>query len=188
MVGNRRLDIITCTSEVIPHGILRHQWSTRIFIQSPCKMQRPKTNPFQRIRSELMPCEVSESENEPPQFSHYEPNVLRMMENMRYDLTNGPGLNLAKEGEHYFDPSFQKGKPLIIIIELAGVGLCVNSNLVGFWVWKVIISLPLVRHAIAVIRCQCRQHLQRNLSKHSFNKPPGRWKWRNDPVRYRSLD
>ena len=59
--------------------------------------------------------EDSESENESPQFSHYEPNVLRMMENMGYDLTNGPGLK-----EHFFDLSFRKGRPLIIIIELAG--------------------------------------------------------------------
>jgi len=38
----------------------------------------------------------SESENESPQFSHYEPSVLRMMESMGYDLTNGPGLNFGK--------------------------------------------------------------------------------------------
>ena len=72
--------------------------------------------------------EDAESENESPQFSHYEPNILRMMENMGYDLTNDPSLNLTKEEEHYFDPSFQKGRPLIIIIKLAWVGLCVNSN------------------------------------------------------------
>ena len=43
----------------------------------------------------------SESENESPKFSNYEPNVLRMMErSMGYDLTNGHGLNLAKKEEH----------------------------------------------------------------------------------------
>ena len=38
----------------------------------------------------------SESKNE-SQFSHYEPGVLRMMERMVYDLTNGPDLNFDKE-------------------------------------------------------------------------------------------
>jgi len=38
----------------------------------------------------------SESENESPQFSHYESSVLRMMERMGYDLTNGPDLNFDK--------------------------------------------------------------------------------------------
>ena len=32
----------------------------------------------------------SESDIELPQFSHCESNVLRMMENMEYDLTSGP--------------------------------------------------------------------------------------------------
>jgi len=40
--------------------------------------------------------EDSESENESPQFFHYKPNVLRMMERMGYDLTNGPGLKFSK--------------------------------------------------------------------------------------------
>ena len=31
-----------------------------------------------------------------PQFVHYEPNVLKMMEKMGYDLMNGPGLNVGK--------------------------------------------------------------------------------------------
>ena len=54
--------------------------------------------------------EDSESENESPQFSHYEPNVLRMMENMGYDLTNGPGLNFGK-GRRTLPQSFvPKGK------------------------------------------------------------------------------
>jgi len=51
---------------------------------------------FGRIKSELMSRKNSESENESSQFSHYEPNVLRMMENMGYDLPNGPGLNFSK--------------------------------------------------------------------------------------------
>jgi len=43
-----------------------------------------------------MTCEDSESETELPQFSYYDSNVLRMMENMGYDLTSGPGLNFGK--------------------------------------------------------------------------------------------
>ena len=49
---------------------------------------------FRRIASELMSREDSKSENESPQFSHYEPNVLRMMESRGYDQING--LNFDK--------------------------------------------------------------------------------------------
>ena len=42
------------------------------------------------------------------------------MENMGYDLTSGPGLNFNKGRRTLLDPSFQKEKPLIITIELAG--------------------------------------------------------------------
>ena len=52
----------------------------------------------------------SESENESPQFCHYEPSVLRMMERMGYDLINGPGLNFGK-GRRILPRSFiPKGK------------------------------------------------------------------------------
>jgi len=43
-----------------------------------------------------MTYEDSERETEPLQLSHYEPNILRMMENMGYDLTSGSGLNFSK--------------------------------------------------------------------------------------------
>jgi len=68
----------------------------------------------------------------------YEPNVLRMMENMGYDPTNGPGLNFGK-GRRTLLLAFvpKKEKPLIIIIELAGGwGLYVDSNLVGLWICR----------------------------------------------------
>jgi len=58
------------------------------------KGQRPIL--FGRDESKSMTCESSESDDESSQFSHYEPNVLRMMENIGYDLTNGPGLNFDK--------------------------------------------------------------------------------------------
>ena len=78
----------------------------------------------------------SESENESPQFSHYEPSVLRMMERMGYDLTNGPGWTWAKKEEHYFDLSFRKGSPWLLPSNSQGFGLYVNSNSVSLWVWK----------------------------------------------------
>ena len=57
-----------------------------------------------------MPHQESESEKESPQFTHYEPNILRMMENMGYNLTNGPGLNFGK-GRRTLPRSFvPKGK------------------------------------------------------------------------------
>ena len=62
----------------------------------PARRKGQKPILFERVESESMTREDSESENEPPQFSHYEPNVLRMMENMGYDLTSGPGLNFGK--------------------------------------------------------------------------------------------
>ena len=54
--------------------------------------------------------EDSESDDESPQFSHYEPNILRMMENMRYDLTNGPGLNIGKGRRTLLRSFVSKGK------------------------------------------------------------------------------
>jgi len=44
------------------------------------------------------------------------------------------------------------------------------------------------RAHIVGVRCQCQQHLQRTFSKHGFNKPLGRWRWRNDLIRHISLD
>ena len=58
---------------------------------------RPKTDPFGKSRVQPMTYEDSESETELPQFYHYESNVLRMMENLGYDLTSGLGLNFGKE-------------------------------------------------------------------------------------------
>ena len=62
----------------------------------PARRKGQKPILFGRIKSELMSHQESESENESPQFTHYEPNILRMMKNMGYDLTNGPSLNFSK--------------------------------------------------------------------------------------------
>ena len=79
-----------------------------------------------------MPREDSKSENEPPQFSHYEPNVLRMMENIGYDLTSGPSLNFGKGRRTLLRPFVPKGKaPDYYHQTHKGVGLYVNSNLIG---------------------------------------------------------
>ena len=52
----------------------------------------------------------SKSETEFPQFSHYEPNVLKMMENMGYDLISGPGLNFDKGRRILLRSFIPKGK------------------------------------------------------------------------------
>jgi len=62
----------------------------------PARRRGQKLILFRRINFELMSHKDSESENESPQFSHYEPSVFRMMERMGYDLTNGPRLNFGK--------------------------------------------------------------------------------------------
>jgi len=54
--------------------------------------------------------EDSKSETELPQFSHYESNVLRMMENMGYDLISGPGLNFGKGRRTLLRSFVPKGK------------------------------------------------------------------------------
>jgi len=77
-------------------------------VSARCKGQRPIL--FRRVKSKLITREVSESKNEPPQFSHYEPNVLRMMENMGYDLTSGPGLNFGKGRRTLLRSFVPKGK------------------------------------------------------------------------------
>jgi len=86
----------------------------------PAGHKSQKSILFRRIASELMPREDSESENKFPQFPHYELNVLRMMENMGYDLTKGPGLNFGKGRRTLLWSFVPKGKALIIIIKLAG--------------------------------------------------------------------
>ena len=45
-----------------------------------------------------------------PLSSHYKSNVLRMMESMRYDLTNGPGLNFSKGRRTLLQSFVLKGK------------------------------------------------------------------------------
>jgi len=84
---------------------------------------------FERINLELMPREDSESENESPQFAYYEPNVLRMMENMGYDLTKNPGLNFGKGRRTLLRSFVPKWKtPDLLSENSQGVGLCVNFN------------------------------------------------------------
>ena len=62
----------------------------------PARRKGQRSILFGRVESKLMTREDSESEDKSPQFSHYEPNVLRMMENIGYNLTSGPDLNFGK--------------------------------------------------------------------------------------------
>jgi len=66
------------------------------FFEVPTKHKGQKSNLFRRIESKPVIREDSKSEVESPQFSYYEPNVLRMMENMEYDLMKKFGLNFGK--------------------------------------------------------------------------------------------
>ena len=76
----------------------------------PARRKSQKPILFRRIKPELMPHEDSESENESPQFAHYELNVLRMMENMGYDLTKSHGLNFDKGRRILLRSFIPKGK------------------------------------------------------------------------------
>ena len=48
----------------------------------PARRKGQKLILFGRIKFELMSRQESENENESPQFTHYEPNILRMTENV----------------------------------------------------------------------------------------------------------
>ena len=76
----------------------------------PARRRGQKSILFERIESELMSHKDSESENESPQFSHYEPSVLRMMKRIWYDLINGPGLNFDKGRRTLLQSFVLKGK------------------------------------------------------------------------------
>jgi len=76
----------------------------------PARRKGPRLILFGRVESKSITREDSESENEPPQFSHYEPNVLRMMENIGYDLTSGPDLNFGKGRRTLLRSFVLKGK------------------------------------------------------------------------------
>ena len=66
------------------------------FYEVPTRRKGQKLILFGRVECKPTTYEDSKSETELPQFSHYESNVLRMMKNMGYDLTSGPGLNFSK--------------------------------------------------------------------------------------------
>ena len=89
------------SSLIVYQGVSDAQGSL-FMVPARRKGQRPIL--FGRVESKSMTRESSESDNESPQFAHYEPNVLRMMESMGYDLTNGPGLNF----------SFRKGRRTLL--------------------------------------------------------------------------
>ena len=72
----------------------------------PSRHKDQKLILFEKVEFKPMTCKDSESETELSLFSQYESNVLRMMENMGYDLTSGLGLNFGKGRRTLLDPSF----------------------------------------------------------------------------------
>jgi len=76
----------------------------------PARRKGQKPILFGRVTSEPMSREESESEEESPQFSHYEPRTLRMMRSMGYDLASGPGLNFGKGRRTLLQSFVPKGK------------------------------------------------------------------------------
>jgi len=95
------------SSLTVYQDVSDEQWSL-FMVPTRHKGQRPIL--FGRVESKLITHESSESDDESPQFSHYEPNVLKIMENMGYDLTNGPGL-IFDNGRRTLLQSFvSKGK------------------------------------------------------------------------------
>ena len=138
-------------------------------VPTRCKGQRPIL--FGRVECKPTTYEDSKSETELPQFSHYESNVLRMMKNMGYDLTSGPGLNFSKGRRTLLWSFVPKGKaPDYYHQTRRGLGYVSTPIPLASESERVIILLPLIRHVIMGVRCQCRQHLQRTFSKHGFNK------------------
>jgi len=80
------------------------------FFEGPARHNGQKLILFGRVESKLIIREELKSEIELPQFSHYEPNVLKMMENMGYDLTSGSGLNFGKGRRTLLRPFVPRGK------------------------------------------------------------------------------
>jgi len=132
---------------------------------------------FRMVESKSITREDSESKNEPHQFSHYEPNVLRMMENMGYDLTSGLGLNFGKGRRTLLRPFIPKGKaPDYYHRTRRGLGY------VSTPISSASESEESLYHDHSSdmsswgVRCQYRQHLQRTFGKYGFDKPPERWR------------
>jgi len=117
------IDALTSLHAPVRSSLMAYQSVSKAqgsFFEVLARCKGQKLILFGRVKSKPMTCEDSESETELPPFSYYESNVLRMMGNMKCELTSGPGLNFGKGKRTLLRLSFQKGKPLIIIIELAG--------------------------------------------------------------------
>jgi len=76
----------------------------------PVRRKGQKLILFGIVESKLMTCEDSKSENKPPQFSYYKPNVFRMMKNMGYNLTSAFCLNSSKGRRTLLRSFIPKGK------------------------------------------------------------------------------
>jgi len=80
------------------------------FFEVPARRKDQKLILFGRVEFKPTTCEDSKSETELPQLSHCESNVLRMIENMGYDLTSGPSLNFGKGRRTLLQSFAPKGK------------------------------------------------------------------------------
>jgi len=80
------------------------------FFEVPARSKSQKPILFRRVESKPTISEDSKSETELLQFSHYEPNVLRIIETMGYNLTSGLGLNFGKGRRTLLRSFVPKGK------------------------------------------------------------------------------
>jgi len=133
--------------------------------------------------------EDSKSKIEPPQFSHYEPNVLKMMKNIGYDLISCPDLNFDKRRWTLLRPLVPRGKtPEYYHRTRRGLG----------YVSTPIPSASESDESLYHDHSSCTSSWEsdvsvddifKNLSiEHGLNKPLERRRWGDDPVRYRFLD
>jgi len=157
LVGNRCSDIIACTCEIIPHSVSRRQWCGRIVLYGPSKTQRPKTDPFWKSRVQFN-----------DSWRLWKWRWISSILSLWAKCTQNDGEHRVWLNKWSWLELWQRKKntasilrskresPWLLPSNLQGVGLCVNSNLVGSWVGRVIISLPLVRYIIVGVRCQCQ--------------------------------
>ena len=92
------------------HGISNHQWWARIFLWGPSKTQRPKIDPFRKSRVQTNDLWRLRKWDWTSSVLSLRVKCTQMMENMRYDLTSGPGLNFSKRRRTLLQSFIPKGK------------------------------------------------------------------------------
>jgi len=107
------IDALTSLHVLVRSSLIAYQGVSDVqgslfMVPARRKGQRPIL--FGRVESKSMTWESSGSDDESLQFSHYELNILRMMENMGYNLTRGLGLNFGKGRRTLLRSFIPKGK------------------------------------------------------------------------------